>query len=565
MNMSYMIIDGIKCEYEDARNVLEVALMNGINIPNLCYCTALSTYGGCRLCVIENERGGVEAACTMVPKDGMSVKTNTAQLREFRRGIIGLMLDSHRSECTTCSKSGKCKLQEYAKRYGVTQSVQNGYCTEPIDDSSYSIVRDPSKCILCGKCVRVCNEIQNVKAIEFVNRGDQAFVSCGFEGMKLADTNCTGCGQCAAICPTGAITIKSSVSEMWKAIHAEGKKVAVSVAPAVRNGLAKEFGIPVTQPVMGKIVSALRLLGVDYVFDAALCAYQTVIEEAEEFAARDKSNKLPVFSSYCPAWVKHVENDHPELKGQLSTAGSPMEICAAIVRDKFKDENLCNVAVMSCAAAKAEAERPQLIKDGKKLVDIVLTTQELAAMIREHGMTFSALPNTPCDNFFAQVTGNDTQGPVAVRINPNKCVGCSKCARCCPVGAISGNIKEAHVIDTDKCIRCRLCKLGCPKDAIENVSNPEMNAITVNGLANADKLIEKILAGEERYDFVEVMACPLGCPGGAGQPESFVFNKPDRIVDTFDVDYTRPEEDDGLESVSELIGGREKELFHVKY
>lgn len=564
--MSYMIIDGIKCEYESARNVLEVALANGINIPNLCYCETLSTYGGCRLCVIENEHGGIEAACTMVPKDGMSVKTNTAKLREFRRGIIELLLESHRSECTTCAKSGKCKLQEYAKRYNAPQNAEADYCREPVDNSSYSIVRDPSKCILCGKCVRVCSEIQNVKAIEFVNRGDRAFVSCGFEGMKLAETNCVGCGQCAAICPTGAITIKNNVSEVWKAIHNEGKKVAVEIAPAVRVGLAEEFGIPATQPIMGKIVSALRLLGVDYVFDASLCAYQTVIEEADEFKARDKKSKLPVLSSYCPAWVKHVECEHPELKGKLVTAGSPMEICAAIVRRKFSGEELCAVAVMSCTAAKAEAERDELVKDGKKLVDIVLTTQELAAMIREYGMTFSALPDTPCDNFFEQVVGKKCATPVALRIDPEKCVGCTKCARRCPVGAITGKVKEAHVIDTDKCIRCRICKLGCPKEAIDNVSNIKgVKAITVNGLANADKLIEKILGGEESYDFVEVMACPNGCPGGGGQPESCVFMKPDKSVGTFDVDYNRPEENGKLESVSKLLGGREKELFHVKY
>ena len=566
MNMSYMIIDGIKCEYENARNVLEVALANGINIPNLCYCESLSTYGGCRLCVIENERGGVEAACTMVPKDGMKVCTNSAKLREFRRGIIELLLDSHRSECTTCLKSGTCKLQEYAKRYGVEQSLNDGYCKEPIDNSSYSIVRDPSKCILCGKCVRACSEIQNVKAIDFVERGDETYVACGFNGMKLADTNCTGCGQCAAICPTGAITIKNNVSDVWKAIHDEGKKVAVEIAPAVRVGLAREFGIPAAQPVIGKIVTALRLLGVDYVFDTSACAYQTIIEEAEEFKARDKKQKLPMLSSYCPAWVKHVECEHPELKGLLTTAGSPMEICAAIVRQKFTDDNLVSVAVMSCTAAKMEAERPELVKDGRKLVDIVLTTQELAAMIREYGMTFSALPDTPCDNFFEQVTGNKCTPPVAVKINPEKCIGCSKCARCCPVGAISGNIREAHVIDTDKCIRCRLCKLGCPKGAVENVSNLEgVKAIAVNGLANADRLIEKILGGEESYDFVEVMACPNGCPIGGGQPESCWDIIPDKSVGMFDIDYERPEENRKLKSVSELLGGREKELFHVKY
>lgn len=239
--MKRMIIDGVSCDFENERNVLEVARRNNIDIPNLCYCENLSIYGGCRLCVVENERGGIEASCTMVPKDGMVVKTNTAKLRKHRQMLLELLLASHRAECTTCDKSGKCKLQEYAKRYGVEQSRNDGYCKEPIDNSSYSIVRDPSKCILCGKCVRVCSEIQNVKAIDFVERGDETYVACGFNGMKLADTNCTGCGQCAAMCPTGAITIKNNISDMWKAIHDEGKKVAVEIAPAVRVGLAREL------------------------------------------------------------------------------------------------------------------------------------------------------------------------------------------------------------------------------------------------------------------------------------------------------------------------------------
>ena len=296
--MKRMIIDGISCEFENARNVLEVAQQNHIDIPNLCYCESLSIYGGCRLCVIENERGGIEAACTVIPKDGMVVRTNTAKLRKHRQMIIELLLASHRSECTTCDKSGKCKLQEYAKRYNVTNvRFANNYCKEPIDDSSPSIVRDPSKCILCGKCVRMCAEVQNIHAIDFCNRGMEAFVSCGFD-RKLIDTDCVGCGQCASVCPTGAITVKNEVSAMWKAIYDPSKKVAVQVAPAVRVGIGEEFGIPANVPVMGKIVTALKMMGVDYVFDTSLTADLTIMEETAEFLDKLKTGaKLPMFTS----------------------------------------------------------------------------------------------------------------------------------------------------------------------------------------------------------------------------------------------------------------------------
>ena len=553
--MKRMIIDGISCEFENARNVLEVAQQNHIDIPNLCYCESLSIYGGCRLCVIENERGGIEAACTVIPKDGMVVRTNTAKLRKHRQMIIELLLASHRSECTTCDKSGKCKLQEYAKRYNVTNvRFANNYCKEPIDDSSPSIVRDPSKCILCGKCVRMCAEVQNIHAIDFCNRGMEAFVSCGFD-RKLIDTDCVGCGQCASVCPTGAITVKNEVSAMWKAIYDPSKKVAVQVAPAVRVGIGEEFGIPANVPVMGKIVTALKMMGVDYVFDTSLTADLTIMEETAEFL--DKLNtgaKLPMFTSCCPGWIKHVENKHPHLMPQVSTCGSPMEMFGALIRQQYGDEELVSVAVMPCTAKKAEAARPELVKDGERLIDLVLTTQELVRMINESGIDFANIPDSQPDDPFAPYTGAGV------------------------IFGVTGGVTEAvirHVLG-DVSTEALSSVAECGVRGLEGIKAFEVTAgdttlriAVANGLGNADKLIEKIESGEEFFHFVEVMACPNGCIGGGGQPPACQARKAERCDGIFAADEAcelrSSEQNPALDAVYDLLRGRAHELLHVHY
>ncbi len=553
--MKRMIIDGISCEFENARNVLEVAKQNHIDIPSLCYCESLSVYGGCRLCVVENERGAVEAACTMVPKDGMVIRTNTAKLRKHRQMILELLLVSHRSECTTCDKSGKCKLQEYAKRYGVKDvRFPINYCKEPIDNSSDCIVRDPSKCILCGKCVRMCAEIQNVRAIDIANRGSSSIVSCGF-GRKLADSDCVGCGQCAAVCPTGALMIKNEVSEMWKAIYNSSKSVAVQVAPAVRVGIAEEFGLPADVPVMGKIVTALRMLGVDYIFDTSLTADLTIMEESAEFMEKLKNgDKLPMFTSCCPAWIKRVENKYPHLMPQVSTCGSPMEMFGALIRQQYADEDVFSVAVMPCTAKKAEAKRPELIKDDERLVDLVLTTQELARMIDEAGIDFAHLPDSEPDSPFNTYTGAGV------------------------IFGVTGGVTEAvirHVLGatTDESI----CKIAeCGVRGLEGIKAFEITAGDVqlkiavaNGLANADKLIEKIESGEEFFHFVEIMACPNGCIGGGGQPSACQVRKAERYEGIFVADsecsLRSSEQNPALDGVYKLLRNRAHDLLHVHY
>ena len=553
--MKHMIIDGLSCEFENARNVLEVAQQNHIDIPNLCYCESLSIYGGCRLCVIENERGGIEAACTVIPKDGMVVRTNTAKLRKHRQMILELLLAGHRAECTTCEKSGKCKLQEYAKRYNVTNvRFANDYCKLPIDDSSPAIVRDPSKCILCGKCIRMCSEIQNIHAIDFANRGIETYVSCGFDN-KLADTKCVGCGQCASVCPTGAIVVKNQVGEMWKAIFDSSKKVAVQVAPAVRVGIGQEFGIPGNVPVMGKIVTALKMLGADYVFDTSLTADLTIMEESAEFMAKLKTGAtLPMFTSCCPGWLKPVEHKHPHLMPHVSTCGSPMEMFVALIRQEFTDEEVYSVAVRPCAAKKAEAARPELVKDGERLIDLVLTSQELAMMITEAGIDFKNLPDSKPDAPFAPYTGAGV------------------------IFGVTGGVTEAvirHVLGavTTEAIasvaECGVRGLDGIKAFEVTAGDLTLKIAVANGLGNADKLIEKIESGEEFFHFVEVMACPNGCIGGGGQPPACQSEKAVRNDGIFIADedcaLRSSEQNPALDSVYKLLRGRAHELLHVHY
>lgn len=553
--MKHMIIDGISCEFDKARNVLEVAQQNHIDIPNLCYCENLSIYGGCRLCVIENERGGIEAACTVIPKDGMVVRTNTAKLRKHRQMILELLLAGHRAECTTCDKSGKCKLQEYANRYNVTNvRFANNYCKEPIDSSSPSIVRDPSKCILCGKCVRVCSEIQNIGAIDFAHRGIETFVSCGFDN-KLADTKCVGCGQCAAVCPTGAITVKNQVNEMWAAIFDSSKKVAVQVAPAVRVGLGEEFGLPADVSVMGKIVTALKMLGADYVFDTSLSADLTIMEEAAEFLEKLKTGaKLPMFTSCCPGWIKHVETHHPHLMPQVSTCGSPMEMFGALIRQQYADEEVYSVAIMPCTAKKAEAARPELVKDGERLIDLVLTTQELARMISEAGIDFASLPDSEPDRPFDTYTGGGV------------------------IFGVTGGVTEAvirHVVGAvttesiAKIAECGVRGLEGTKAFEVAAGDVTLRIAVVNGLANADRLIAKVESGEEFFHFIEVMACPNGCIGGGGQPPACNARKAERNNGLFaadeECDLRSCEQNPALDGIYKLLRGRAHELLHVHY
>ena len=553
--MKHMIIDGIECPFDKERNVLEVARNNGIDIPSLCYCENLSIYGGCRLCLVETDRGALEASCTIIPKDGMVIYTNTEKLRKRRRILLELLLSNHKEECSVCEMSDKCKLREYATRYGVNQvRFPVEYCDEPVDDSSPAIVRDPSKCILCGQCVRMCEEIQNVHAIDFAERGKFAYVGCGF-GDKLAETKCVGCGQCAAVCPTGALTVKNETKKMWRFIDDKNKKVVVQIAPAVRVGIGEEFGLPAGESAIGKIVTALKRMGADVVFDTSLTADLTIMEESAEFLNKlETGAKLPMFTSCCPGWIKHIENTYPEIMPQVSTCGSPMEMFGALIRNYYKDEDVYSVAIMPCTAKKAEAARPELEKDGKRLIDLVLTTQELVRMIKESGIDFKNLPDTPFDEPFAQYTGGGV------------------------IFGATGGVTEAvirHVL-ADKSGETLAKVAECGVRGLEGTKAFEVTAgdvtlkiAVVSGLKNADAIIEKVQSGEEFFHFIEVMACPNGCIGGGGQPPASNLRKSERFTGLFAEDASLPlrcsEMNPDLKAVYDNVGDRAHELFHIHY
>ena len=511
MAKGMMIIDGQRVSFDGEKNVLSVIRKAGIEMPTFCYYSDLSVYGACRMCVVENEETGkIDASCSMEPRNGMRIRTNSARLLKHRRVILELLLASHNCNCTTCEKSGHCHLQTLAQQFGVRrirfEDTRERY---EIDNTSPAVLRDPNKCILCGDCVRVCEEMQGMGILNFAYRGSSAQVMPAFD-RKMAQTKCVSCGQCAAVCPTGAITVKNQIGEAWRAIHDPKKRVVIQIAPAVRVAVGEAFGIPAGENVLDKLVTALKLMGVDEVYDTTFGADFTTIAESEEFLERLKNGgPFPMFTSCCPAWVKYLENENPKYLKNISTCKSPMEMVGAIFRDKYAEKDAqdgrttYHIAIMPCTAKKMEAARPEFIHDGRPDVDLVLTTHEVIDMMQETGIQLNELELESPDLPFGLGSGAaviyGTTGGVAEAV-----------VRHCLPDKSKNALRAVRVTD--------LRGDGSIRHVELNVDGQELRIAVVNGLIHAKELIADIEAGKCFYHLIEVMTCQGGCVGGAGQP-----------------------------------------------
>ena len=412
-----LFIDGKEVEFTNEPNLLEVIRKAGMNVPTFCYRPDLTPFGACRMCVVEVEGRGIQSSCTMPPENGLKIHLNTEKTRRIRKTVLELLLANHDKECLTCEKSGNCELQQYAEEYGIRKIRYAEKPLEeylPVDDSSPSLVRDPNKCILCGACVRACSEFQGHAVLGFANRGSKTVVQ-PMNGRPLGQVDCVNCGQCAAVCPTGALTIKSDIENVWSEITNPNKKVVVQMAPATRVALGEMFGLKPGENSIGLMNAALRKIGFDKVFDTNFSADLTIMEEATEFLERLKSGEnLPLFTSCCPAWVKYLEDQHPDMLKHLSSCKSPMSMLSPVLVDLVPNqlgierENLVVVAIMPCTAKKYECKRPELARNGRPDTDYVLTTQELGRMIKEAGINFNALEPEDHDSPFGEYTGAGT-------------------------------------------------------------------------------------------------------------------------------------------------------------
>lgn len=517
-----MIIDGKRVTFGLQKNILSVIRDYGIDLPTFCYHSELSIYGACRMCSVETSKGEIIATCSEKPKDGMEIYTNSPRIRKYRKMILELLLANHDKDCTSCERTGRCQLQKLAKRYGLsrnrfTQLSQN----YEIDYSSPSLVRNPNKCIKCGDCVMVCEEIQGIGALGFVDRGSDVVIKPAFD-KKLAETNCVNCGQCRVVCPTAGITINNETEKAWDALYDRTKRVIVQLAPAVRVALGEEFGKRPGDISTGKIVAILKKLGAEQVFDTTLSADLTVIEESKEFLERySKGENLPLFTSCCPGWVKFTENRYPELLKNVSTCKSPQQMFGTVLREVYKEKDLEDgrdtfiISIMPCTAKKAEAARPEFSHDGEREVDLVLTTQELAIMIKEIGIKFDEIDEEAMDMPFGIGSGAGiifgTTGGVTEAV-------------------LRKVLKNKYGKEDCEIIFNSVRGMDSVKEAVVNVDGNNIRIAVVHGLKNTDNLIKQIKNGEKQYDLIEVMACTGGCIAGGGQPEPRIITRETRLL-----------------------------------
>ncbi len=526
-------IDGVEVQIEEGKTILDAARTINVDIPTLCYHEDLCVAGNCRICVVEVKGArALVASCAMPASDGMDILTNSLKVRSARKNIIELLLSEHNAECTMCYKNKKCELQDLASEYKTT-GEQLYIDLVPlknytIDDFSPSIIKDDSKCIRCQRCVRTCEELQHVSALGVAYKGDKMKISTFFEN-PMYDVVCTNCGQCINRCPTGSLIERNYVDEVWDAIYDDKKHVVVQTAPATRVALGEDLGLEAGHVVTGKMVAALKRVGFDSVLDTDFSADLTIMEEGTELLTRlkkalvdkDPTVKLPMATSCSPGWIKFIEHTFPEYLDNLSTCKSPQQMFGALAKTYYAQkrnidpENIVSVSIMPCVAKKFEADRPEMRSSGYKDVDYVLTTRELARMIKQAGLDFNALPEDNYDSIMGESTG------AAVIFGATG-------------GVMEAALRTAYEIVTGREVPFENLNITPVRgmDGIKEVTvkiegtvpdwsfleGAELKTVTAHGLTNAKYVMEKVKSGEADYHFIEIMACPGGCIGGGGQP-----------------------------------------------
>ena len=516
-------IDNIEVEVDAGTSILDAARKANVDIPTLCKHPDVDPSAGCGICIVKVGGRIMRSCCTPVA-EGMEVITHDAELAEIRKTVLELILSNHPNSCLTCSRSGSCELQEMSAQMGIrSEEIRKILSAEPIDDSTKAIVLEPAKCIVCGCCVDICQNTQNVWALSYLNRGMNTKIT-GANDTKLGDSPCIKCGQCAAHCPTGAITDYDTTNQVWDILKDKENITVVQIAPAVRVALGEEFGFDYGANLTGKIYAALRKLGFSKVFDTNFGADLTIIEEATEFVNRFKTgNELPMFTSCCPAWVDYVEKYYPEMLPHLSSCKSPHEMVGALAKTYYAQKlgvdaaKVKVVSVMPCTAKKWEIARDETMSSsGYQDVDVVITTRELAKMIKQQGINFKNLPEEEADNPLGEYSGAAT----IFGVSGGVMTAALRTAYFYITGDELGELNFDAIVGLDKV-----------KAAEVIINGIKIRIAVVNGIGNAEAVLNELKSAMEKgeeipYHFIEVMACPGGCIAGGGQPRVMASGLP---------------------------------------